>query len=208
MLDQAVPFPSEATRILSTVRPNTTFLTVHHYMNNYGEISDFSICFHVNYINAVKRAKKLLEEYMPSRNDCLKKPYSIDHLSRARDELIYSYGNTLKGNNPEATSAHAYSEIKHANEIIPGIKLHNNQDIIHLWGFKLHKRIIMPGTYPIDNRMPKTIAKDDLRNRTPLGNFTQYKLTEGKFYKLVVEGLTIKEEDVIRDRFAELRKVQ
>lgn len=200
-------FRSEATKILSEIRKNSTFLTVHHYVNNFGEISDYSIAFHVNYLNAVQRAKNLLEAYQPTSEDCLNRPYTVDHLRVARDELIPSFGMTIDGYNPLATSADAYEEIMDQDKVlIPGVKLHKEQDILHLWGFRLHKRVVFPGNYPKDNRQLKTIAKDELRSMSPLGRFGQFKLMPGKFMKFVVEGLTVKERDVIRESLEKLQK--
>ena len=201
-------FHSECTRVLSEIRRNATFLTVHHYLNNFGELSDFSCCFHVNYLNAIRRAKDLLEAYEPKTEDCIGKLYSVDHLRTARLELIESYGMTMEGNNPLATSAHAYDEIVDPSDgqVIPGIKLHRDQDILHIYGFGLHKRVLLPGNYPPDNRYLKTMAKDALRNMSPLGRFVQFRLEPGRFRKLVVEGLTIKEQDVIRESHRRLMK--
>lgn len=195
-------FRSEATRILQSIRPNSTFLTVHFYMNNWGEVSDFSICFHVDYKRAVARARQLLETFRPQEFDLMGRPYSINHLRQAREELLESYEETLSGQrNSRDTASHAYDAIvSDTGEIIPGIKLHRNQDVIHLWGFGLHKRVIHPGNYPPDRRQPLTIAKDDLRAMTPLGNFRQFHLEKHRFHKLVVQGLTVREDDVIRDR--------
>ncbi len=200
-------FRSECTRILSKIRPSATFLTATHYVNNHGEQSNFSICFHINYLNSINRAKELLELFNPQYKHCIGKPYTVDHLRVAKSELLDSFAMTLDGYNPLATSAHAYDEIVGADgKVIPGIKLHRNQDIVHLWGFKLHKKILMPGSYPKDNRSLRTLAKDDLRDLSPLGAFVQFKLTPGKFYKLVVEKMTIKEEDVIRETYSRLIK--
>lgn len=204
---ELVEFRSEATRILSEMRSNSTFLTVHHYINNYGEIADFSIAFHVNYMTAIRRAKTLLLDYLPKADHCIGRPFSIDHLQRAREELLESYSNTLTGYNPLATSADSYDGIIGKDKkSIPGIKLHRKQDVIHLWGFGLHKRILLTGTYPPDNRMPLTIAKQYIRRMTPLGRFVQFKLEAGKFQRFVVEGMTIKEKQVIRDSHDKLSK--
>ena len=105
---------------------------------------------------------------------------------------------SLTGYNPLATSFHAYDKVKVNNIPIVGTKLHRDQDILHIYGFCFNKRVIIPGNYPPDNRHLKTIAKDDLRALTPLGSFVQFKLCPGRFYKISVDGITAKEDDVIR----------
>lgn len=191
-------FRCEATRVLSDLKKGSTFLTVHHYLNNFGEISDFSIVFHINYHNAVSKSLELLRRYEPSTEDCFGKPYILTELSCARMELLDSFQMTLDGNNPLATNAKAYSLVDNGFGQINGIKLHDKQDILHLNGFRVHRNILMKGNYPVDKRSAKTIAKDDLRDKLPVGRYVQFKLTPGKFRKLVVAGVTLREEDVIR----------
>lgn len=199
-------FHCQATEILQSIRPNSTFLTVHHYMNNWGEVADFSLCFHVDYKKSVQRAKNLLETFRPQEFDLMGRPYSINHLRQAREELLKSYDETLSGErNSRDTSSQAYNLIVTSDgEPIPGIKLHRNQDVIHLVGFGLHKKILMPGNYGPDRRQALTIAKDDLRAFTPLGNFRQFHLEKHRFQRIVVNKLTILEEDVIRTRTSSL----
>lgn len=196
-------FYSYCTEVLSKIRKNSTFVTVSHYTNNEGQVADYSICFHIDYIKAVRTSKDLLEKYQPVAKDIqmvgTTPRFSLDDLVQARQELIASYQMSLTGNNPLATSAHAYQEIKGQDEeLIPGVKLHTSQDLLHLWGFCIHRRVILPGREKEDRRGPKTVAKDMLRKMVPLGRFSQFKLSPGKFEKLVVERITIREEDVIR----------
>lgn len=206
-VSQLSDFRSEATRVLSEIKKGSTFLTVHHYLNNFGEISDFSIVFHINYINAVSRSLELLEGYSVNREDAVNRPYTHRELEVARKELLESFRMTLDGNNTLAKSADSYVRVNNGEgQPIPGIKLHESQDILHLIGFRVHKNILLKGKYPPDNRAAKTIAKDDLRSRLPVGRFTQFKLTPGKFRSLVVNGMTINEEDVLRQSMDSLSK--
>lgn len=201
-------FRSSATEILKSIRPNSTFLTVKQYMNNFGELSDFSICFHIDYLKSVARAKELLEAYKPVPADVQGRPYSFNQLMVARDELVDSYNETLsEKRNSRDTSSHAYDLIISGDgPVLDGVKLHWSQDILHVYGFQVHKKTYMKGNYPPDKRRPLTIAKDDLRRWTPLGNFRQFKLANGKFHKLVVEKMTIREQDAVRNSHAKLIK--
>lgn len=194
-------FRNQATKVFETVRPGSTFLTVKFYKNNWGEVSDFSLCFHVSYKNAVARAKALLEEFVPDMTDVMGRRYNLGDLRQAREELISSYTETLSGKkNSRDTSSHAYDEVVGGDgKPIPGIKLHRDQDLIHMWGFGVHKKIYLPGNYGSDNRSALTMAKDDLRTKTPLGNFRQFRLEPGKFERITVGQMTIYENDVVRD---------
>lgn len=201
-------FHSQCTRILSGLRPSATFLSVQHYINNFGEISNFSICFHVDYLNSLRRGLKILKDFTPTARDCVLKPYSPNHLKAAKYELIDSFDASLGGFNSAYTCPDTYEEVieAHGNSI-PGVKLHINQDILHLWGFVVHKIVLMNGNYPMDNRHLTTIAKDDLRARLPSGAYRQYKLAKGKFEKITVQQMTIREEDCIRERLNKISGV-
>lgn len=192
-------FRSEVTAALADLRKGSTFLTVHHYINNFAEISDYSIVFHVDYLNAVKRSAELLEGYNFSYGDAEGRNYTHRELIVAKKELLDSFNMTIAGHNHLSTNASAYSKIDDGDGTpINGVKLHDEQDILHLNGFRVHKKVLLAGNYPVDNRAAKTIAKDDIRARLPVGRYVQFKLTPGKFSKLVVNGMSITEDDVLR----------
>jgi len=155
-------------------------------------------------MNTVQRSYDILSKFSPCSKFCLNKSYSIIDLRLAHEELIRSLSNTLElgeGNNPLAKSARVYDKLIDCNgNNIPGIKLHREQDVLHITNvFRLNKVVHVPGVYssPISNR--KTIAKNDLRKITPLKNWGQFSLGIGRFSKLVVNKLTVKELDCIRD---------
>lgn len=191
-------FLSSCTDKLKTIRPNATCLTVSNYQNNFGEVSNFSICFHVDYMRAVVRSIYLLQHYNPSYADLVKKDYGMQELCQAKQELLQSHQWTLDGNNPLYKLEGVYDLVTVDGQLIPGIKLHLTQDVLHLWGFILHKKILSSGKYPQDKRKPLTKAKHDLKLRTPVGRFRQFKLEHYRFDKLTVEGLTIRDLEVCR----------
>lgn len=199
MPSRMVDFRCEATRVLSEIKKGSTFLTVRHYTNNFGEICDFSVVFHISYHNAVDRSLRLLEAYNPVDADCVGKRYCCGELRLARLELLDSFRMTLTGYNPLATSVQAYSLVDDGSgSPINGIKLHDRQDILHLNAFRVYRNLLQKGSYPEDRRAAKTVAKDDLRSKLPVGRYVQFKLTPGKFHHLVVAGITLHEQDVVR----------
>lgn len=192
-------FKSEATRVLSEIRKGSTFLTVHNYLNNFGEVSDFSVVFHINYRNSVAKSFELLEKYRPKKNDTIGRQYNLDELSSARIDLLDSFKRTLNGSSRSMTE-NVYSFVNDGNgDPIDGVKLHKKQDVLHLNGFKVHKKVISDGFYSIDNRSSRAVAMAELKSKLPIGRYSQFKLTPGKFTKLVVSGITLLEEDVVRN---------
>lgn len=176
------------------------FLTIRNYENEYGEVSDFSIVFHLNYLNSVKKSQQIISTYKPNFKDCEGKQFSIQDLETSKKELLHSYGRTLSGHNPFYTCIGVYDQVTDADgKVIPGIKLHKRDDILHLEGYRIHKRVHRSGNYPVIHSMPVTIAKDMLRHKTPLGKWGQFKLTRGKFSSIVVDRITITHHDVLRE---------
>ena len=198
-------FKSEATKIFNQIDSRSMFIVLHEYQNNFKEIATYSLLWHINYPKAVQKSYDLMTQFKPSPEFCEGKHYDLDHLKAAHMELIESFADTLvmgPGNNPRATSAHAYDQVSDSNGfIVPGVKLHRDQDILHMTDvYRLNKIVHQPGVYPKVNSAKKTIAKNDLRKLVPLNKFGQFVLYPGRFKKLSVQKITVVEEDVIRSQ--------
>jgi len=176
--------------IFNQMRPGATFLAVNGYTNNFGEVANFSIVFGSNYLNSVKKSLNIWARFRPVGSLQIK----------AHAQLMTSYGDTLRtGFNHRAWSAHAYSPVKDCNgNIIKGVKLHLRERVLHLTGLLVRKNIITPGNYSRDNRSRLTVEKDLLIGMTPLKNFRQFKLMEGRFDNISVQKLTLTQQDIIR----------
>jgi hypothetical protein len=167
------------------------FISVHNYTNNYNEVATLSLCWHVDYVNAVKKAMKIIEDYKPDVRDT-KPNVGLSDLKLAQYELIRSFKDTLtlgEGNNPRYTQKDTYIPVKDKyGKVISGIKLHARDDVLHLSNAIEVKKIIhRPGVYPTVNSAPLTIAKNILRSKTPLGKWRQFKLERSKFEKLTIQ---------------------
>ena len=193
-------FESFCTRELSKVRRNAMFLTVRDYENEFSEVSDFSIVFHVDYMNSIQRSKQIIEQYKPNFKDCEGRPFSIRDVDQARKELLDSYSMTLSGFNPLYTCIGAYEQVLDQDgQVIPGIKLHKKDDILHLEGYRVQKRVLRSGKYPVIKSYPLTLAKNMLRTRTPADRWGQFKLSRGRFSVITVDRINITHHDVLRE---------
>lgn len=169
-------------------RSGATFLSVINYTNEWNEVSDFGIVFHVDYMKAVRKAVNIWFGIKPAN----------ELENRARIELIDSYSDTLAGKS-RSLSAHSYDRIVDGSgQLIRGVKYHGGGNAVHLWGFVVHKRILVPGLYSEDMRGELTLEKNRLLKLTPISNFRQYKLVDGKFDKISVEQLTFTQKDLYR----------
>lgn len=173
---------------LNSIRQGSTMLAVMGYTNRFGELADFGIVFHVNYLKAVKRSIEIWAQYKP-----------IDPLeAQARKDLIASYELSLLGHNPRAFSAHAYAPITDGQQLIKGVKWFDGGSTIHLWGFLVHKRILRRGNYPTDQRSSWAICRERLIGLTPLSRFRQFRISDGQFKKISVEKLELTHLDLLR----------
>lgn len=194
-----VEFPSLAVRKLAEIRPSSTFLTVRSYLNNFGELSDFSLCFHFNYLNAVRRSKEKLSKLKLDQSLLEGKKYSLNDLMLARKELLESFEDSLAESNPRYTCKDIYELVNHYGEVVKGIKIHKRQDKIHLVGLLAHKKVISKGIYPESYHSKYTLAKNALRELLPVSKFRQFRLESGKFGEITVEKMSILPTEALRE---------
>ena len=182
--------------VFSKLRPSATFLSIKGYRNNYSEVSDFGICFHIDYINAVRRSNEILKAFSPNFKYCFGTEFSLYDLEAAKEELLRSFSVTLNGKpNPWYTCHDVYEKIYDVDgKVVPGCKLHIDPNVLHIEGRKIYSKVKIPGKYPNVKSSGKTIAKRSLRRETPLGDWVQFQLTPYRFDELVVE------KNIIRGR--------
>jgi len=167
---------------IAKLKPCSTFMSIHGYRNEHSEVADYSIVFNMSYTNALKRSIETLNT-MSLSNDLER---------QARDELISSYTKSLA--NPikvEEREPHYEYFVNEEGEPIKGIKVHSLTNTLHLYGLQVHKRVLMPGSYPVVNSRPLTIAKKKLSSLTSVGRFRQFRLTTSNVDKVCVEKLEL-----------------
>ena len=74
---------------------------------------------------------------------------------------------------------------------IKGVKLHIDTETLHLYGFIVNKKVIMPGVYPKVNSRPLTKAKKKLQSKLAVSKFRQFKLTPEQVNSISVENLSL-----------------
>ena len=167
---------------LAKLRTSSTFLSVMGYRNEYSEVADYSIVFHISYENMLKRSIAALEAVVPSD----------DLESRAKRELIDGYQNSLKklATTPIEKIDDAYTHFFDENgNAVKGIKVHTATGVLHLYGMLNAKRVLIPGQYPTSNKRELTIAKDKLRKLCPVDRFRQFKIAADRVERISGESL-------------------
>lgn len=165
---------------LAKLRPASTFLTLVGYRNEYSEVADYSIVFHMSYENALKRSIVALNSVVPED----------DYAAIAKRELIDGYNKSLNkmAETPIEEIDDAYTRFFDENgNYIKGVKLHTATNTLHLYGLVNAKRVVMPGIYPKSNKRPLTLAKDKLRKLCPVNKFRQFKILPQQVDSIVVE---------------------
>ena len=169
---------------LSKLRPSSTFLTLVSYRNEFSEVADYSIVFHMSYKNALERSIMTLEGVIPS--DSLQ--------TVAKSELLDGYRKSLskmKNTSIEEIDDAYMRFFDSDGKYIKGVKMHTASGALHLYGFVVHKRVIMPGVYPVRNKRALTQAKDKLRKLCPVDKFRQFKILPDQVDCITVENLSL-----------------
>lgn len=162
---------------LSKLRPGSTFLTLKGYRNEYGEVANYSIIFHMSYSNALKKSITTLQQYVPVN----------DVYAQAKNELLESFQYSL---NKIEDLEDGYTRFFDDNsQYVKGIKLHTTTETLHIYGLVSQKRILLPGNYPKKNKRELTIAKDKLRAMCAVGKFRQFKILPQNVDSISVENI-------------------
>ena len=164
---------------LSKLRTSSTFLTLKGYRNNFSQVADYSIVFHISYENALKKSIAILE--------ALDLKESLEKF--ARQELLESFHKSLINVKevPIEERDDAYTHFPDCK----GVKVHTATGELHLYGLVVHQRVLMPGIYPKSNKKALTIAKDKLRSLTPLSKFRQFKILPSQVDRISVDNISL-----------------
>lgn len=167
---------------LSKLRPASTFLNLHKYRNEAGEVADYNIVFHMSYENALKKSVAILESLVPDS----------DLQAAAKHELLNSYHASIAQINKTKIEDinDSYTRFFDSDgSYIKGVKMHTESGVLHLYGLVHQKIVLMPGTYKKKNSLPKTIEKNKLASRCPVSKFRQFRLLPSQVEGIKVEGL-------------------
>jgi hypothetical protein len=168
---------------LAKLRSGATFLTLKGYRNEFSEVANYSLIFHMSYENALRRSVDLLE----------KRTFASDLQNQARIELLDSFNASLKrlAITPIEQIEDGYTHYMVDDVPVKGVKLHLASDTLHLYGLVVHKRVLVLGDYPNDTRKPLTKIKDDIRRVLPVGKFRQFKLIPDRVDTISVDNISL-----------------
>jgi hypothetical protein len=169
---------------LGKLRSSSMFLTLKGYRNNFSEIADYQIVFHISYRSALEKSISMLESL----------PLISNLEKQARDELLASFGKSLSKAEelPIEEREDGYTHfLNEEGKFIKGVKLHDATNTLHIYGLINWKRVLMPGIYKSVNSSELTIAKNKLRYLTQVGRFRQFKITSNQVDCISVQNLSL-----------------
>lgn len=169
---------------LAKLRSNSTFLVLHKYRNDSGELADYNIVFHISYENALRKSIAIVEEYR-----------AIGSLAKqAKAEVLEGLCSSLEKIATLTTEEIDPSYdvcINDDGDVIKGIKVHRASSVLHLYGLVHQKKVLEPGIYKESNRRPLTVEKDAIRRLTPVSRFRQFRILPERLEKISVCGMEL-----------------
>lgn len=169
---------------LTTFKPNSQFIVVHRYRNQYGELSDFNLLFNIDYAKACERSIFILNQI----------EVKTELERRAKKELLTSFSNSLvkfRTTNPTRLEDPQYSYFLQGQKLIKSVKLHRATGSLHLFGLLRDKQVIEPGRYREICHSQLTLAKLELKKKCPVSNFRQFKLLPGQVERIRIAGMDL-----------------
>jgi hypothetical protein len=170
-------------QLFSSFRPDATFLSIQEYTNLHDETSNFSISFHISYLNCMKTSFDIISKHKP-----------INQIQKiAKEEVLSSLKSRIENKTPIEERDDPYIHYKDMNgNIIKGIKSHKTTNQLYLFGLLTHKRIIKQGIYKNVNSSQLTIEKRAIEKLAPISRFRQFILFPKSYKCINVENIILK----------------
>ena len=147
-------------RAIAKSPTGVTMVSIREYRNSKGEISNNIVNIGASLENAKTKDIQFLKNKITSNE--------IEEIARL--ELIKSF------ESPDSNRAKGQTDAY--TTVTKGIKVHNVTGEIYIFGLRMKKEIIQPGTYPEVKSKELTIAKNALRKELKSSKFTQFKISE------------------------------
>jgi len=173
------------TDVFARLRPNATFVSIKEYTNNWAEVSNFGIIFHIDYAAALKRSYEIVSSYRAE--DILYKEAKRLVLSSISDRIELFKKSPLE----ERDAPYIYFKDVN-NNYIKGIKAHRDTGDLYMFGFLVSKEVLVPAEYKDTNSSRLTLARDRIENITPVSKYRQFKLIPKSYKEIGIENLVIK----------------
>lgn len=149
-----------------------SFVSIKGYTNQQGEVADHVFNIGADYNKAKEADIKFLQEL-----DLTKGQWNSDMvtMAQAKADLIKSL--------TKADEVRSQAQADAYTHICKGVKVHNQNGCLYVYGNRVNKVIHKQGEYKSVNSRPLTIAKDELRKLLKTGKFRQFIMAEATSFK-------------------------
>jgi hypothetical protein len=167
------------------------FITLNGYISEAGEVANHNILVNINVMNAKVSDNKTLHntsaEVISKKSA---KTFALDIFTIALCEMITSSDKNISENKEDRT-VQSQAQTDAYIQIGKGLKLHKETGMIHVFGFKNQKKVLVPGVYKPVNSSDKTLAKKEITKVLKLrsGKFQTFKIAQIESVKM--EGKTL-----------------
>jgi hypothetical protein len=186
-------FKQNCIEILSKANIRSTFLSIKNYNTNSGEISDYQICFNFNYERAIRKSIDILHNLSITDDEISKENFHREDLDLAKEEILDSLVKSfsrilLQGNN--FYNKKGYQSVYYNGKRVPGLVEY--KDSLYITGLFMKKKIISEAKTVTKNSNPKTMAKQFINKKLPVGKLVRFKIDPNRFREINVANLNIK----------------
>ncbi len=168
---------------IAKLSPASTFLTLTEYKNTKGEISNYSILFNTDYRSAVEKSIAILENYQAESNDG-----DISEL-KAKSEILARLYGSLESLKKEEVKPSPYVHFVNAKgtEFIKGVMLHEETSSLYLYGFVVHKKVLVG----VESKKKVKSVKEKLLDKLPISKFRQFRIDPNNVKRITVQAITL-----------------
>ena len=165
--------------------PNGGFVHIRNYTaKTSGEVAHHTINGSVSWEATLLRSLEALSEVTAQdvADNCSDCEGDLALAKKALDEVRASYQKSYDKivNDEGSDSNYEY--------LAPGVATLPNDDTLFIWGLCMRKEVVTPGEYKKVNSRPKTLVKKYIQRLTPASKFRRYKLTEGTYEYVSING--------------------
>jgi hypothetical protein len=170
-----IAISSEATRVIALVRnavktspTGVSFFSIKNYTNKFGEVSNQLINVGINYEKSKQSDITMLNSLDETKMTW--KSAMVD-IVKAKIALIEAFIKPDENRSNGQTDAYT--------TIVSGVRVHNDTGKLYIYGYRVSKKVIVEGEYPIVKSSNMTIAKNELRKLCKTDKFVNFGIAIG-----------------------------
>lgn len=168
-----------ASKIATLTINGPRFIGLTYTAKKTGEMSRFTLQLGASYENCVRESLRIAREQLLALES------DVDII--ACNELINSYENTL-AQMALGLQNEAYTKAELYETIIPGLKIHLQDNSLEVCGLVVQRKVLIPGVHKPVKSSANTLAKNHLKKAHPLDKYRTLALDIGVMDTIRIAG--------------------